>query len=1185
MKKIILIIFLFHLEIVYGCGEHFTSSSDELINNYDRTVQELRQKYSYRLGMASDPFALSFSSAKSVIIYNDLLKIKKNGKLTETSLYFIHHELMKINKDFNNELIENLIRETSQALESKFISQKELQANILALDYMQEYISPYKKPEKIVDKNGNEVEEAKSNEEEKKEESQKEKKKTEEEEGPESYPKLPEEYKPQTSDINNGEDGKSQKKFRIAEVNTKVKYFAQRYFTNINLNSTHPFKQSELLQAPQVGKYRKEEISMKVYPKGEREIELYIPSGMKPLESSDPRVKIKPNKFGGYKAQMKKEVESFDVPLVELNNVKLNPVHRNILTRPIGIPREQWPDEIHANIFNKFDPSKKHDPLEVAKSIESFIQEHYLYATKEKPETHPTDALKAGSFQCDMAAFAMVALLRDQYQIPSRVIGGFTGSVYKGGSDRMTYLVYPTDGHAWIEVYHDGKWHTYDPTPKTKESKEEQPKTESDYSPVVDEENDQARESQEQSESEKKEGVSEQEEKTDSENQEESASSKEKSEGKKTEGEDAKEEGEESRDKSGSKEEEGEESAKVREMSQDELIKQLEVGSVDLRPKNENRYLVKRALRVMFRELLDPRKSSFDIIQKINLVEKLMKESVNSNFFEIFQKAKIIHQKKHPRLSDWITEVGYDSKKQDVNETYRELNRIIQSIELYSKLLDQGGNVDVPYELLGNLRRALGNLEELAHPNAKEMAIVSDFTKNFQQVPLKLLEQKFNFKKVGDNQATYDIANKLVEGKLNDLRLLSILTPLTDFILDSSPKPEGKIIKTWQRNFSRPMGKDFLPLSRPSDIYKAFKTQPQKSIEENIREGTAFVRTRRRQQKILNGYSEEDSEKISIVLYDTSGSMSGDPAAFQAGLIGAFTGRALSDTSPNGRIRHKVVILPFDSVPQTPVVVDSQAKALEIIENYKKELSNTMGGTNITAALNQAFALIADAQNRNGDPLASANIILMTDGDDSVDIEALEAARGAIDRATPLQMMFIAINKTNPSLRNFAIESDKINVKRGFYEEFDSQKIREILKESEKVNVDKDFYYTNKEAASIPSSFSTSIKNAQKRASDFQAELSKLDYPRTPDEHYEDVKKVKWPNQEMIERDLENNFIRLRQLIMHPVFKDKDLLAKINDDIIKNFETITGIKFSELSKRELELLRHFIRESGASHEK
>ncbi|MEO5971694.1 MAG: vWA domain-containing protein, partial [Bdellovibrionia bacterium] len=513
------------------------------------------------------------------------------------------------------------------------------------------------------------------------------------------------------------------------------------------------------------------------------------------------------------------------------------------------------------------------------------------------------------------------------------------------------------------------------------------------------------------------------------------------------------------------------------------------------------------------------------------------------------------------------------------NTTYQEIFRIRRAVEVYSQLLDLDGEIPVPQALLSLLTELQRKLRSFAHTDSRDIALVQDFVRGLPDVARLLLKKQFDFTEVGVNLATRVLAKKLKAGEINELRLLSSLTPLSDFVLNSTPRQESIEVKTWQKDSAHPRGRDLMPLQRYSDLSRAILGQPGRGIEANIKNGTAYVLTRRKRVRLPAGFGKEEAERITIVLFDTSGSMSGDPARFQAGLISAFTARAVSDVSPSGRGRHRVVLVPFDDKVGTPIRITNTQEALELLNKSSSIFKNTGGGTDIQKALMQAMALIADAEKRSGEPMAAANIILMTDGQASIDSDELLRARKAIDRQTPLQTMFIAINQTSEELMGFAMESRLMGAERGFYREFSSQVIREILHECDHLDLTKNqnSFYSDKAGKDLPKEFYEDLYKALIYAQTWSDQLMAGNRYLPAEEHLEKLERLKVTGRMNLDRPLEKWLIQVRKLVLHPIFNDKRLLGRVIDGLVTHFEQIGGVSTLDLSDHEQEQLRHLIR--------
>lgn len=108
-------------------------------------------------------------------------------------------------------------------------------------------------------------------------------------------------------------------------------------------------------------------------------------------------------------------------------------------------------------------------PQVQAELVERYLVRNFRYV--QNPEqigrrTMTTDEflLRYRKGHCEYFAAGMVALMT-ALNVPSRIVGGF----YGGRMNPLTgYLVIRReDAHAWVEVWHEGHWTTYDPTPSS----------------------------------------------------------------------------------------------------------------------------------------------------------------------------------------------------------------------------------------------------------------------------------------------------------------------------------------------------------------------------------------------------------------------------------------------------------------------------------------------------------------------------------------------------------------------------------------------------------------------------------------------------------------------------------------------------------------------------------------------
>lgn len=111
--------------------------------------------------------------------------------------------------------------------------------------------------------------------------------------------------------------------------------------------------------------------------------------------------------------------------------------------------------------------SKNALPIDRILAVQKYLEDDYLYSTTDLPQDD-VDPISVFLFEkksghCEFFATAMAVLLRYQ-GIPARVVNGFLEGEYNEIGD--FYMVRQSDAHSWVEVYLDGMWYPFDPSPR-----------------------------------------------------------------------------------------------------------------------------------------------------------------------------------------------------------------------------------------------------------------------------------------------------------------------------------------------------------------------------------------------------------------------------------------------------------------------------------------------------------------------------------------------------------------------------------------------------------------------------------------------------------------------------------------------------------------------------------------------
>jgi len=385
--------------------------------------------------------------------------------------------------------------------------------------------------------------------------------------------------------------------------------------------------------------------------------------------------------------------------------------------------------------------------------------------------------------------------------------------------------------------------------------------------------------------------------------------------------------------------------------------------------------------------------------------------------------------------------------------------------------------------ILNELLQTLADLETqfraLESADAEEQRLALGFLKSLPPLTRIAIQQKYNIKSLSPGPQIAKLSADLKSQILAPYALIREVYPLTNFITLPVKSPQFETVKTWRYRPTR-RGRDYSELEDMSQISRAIPQDPSRSFAENLRRGTLIDPGYRIKSRIPAPTGETDPERITIVLYDTSGSMNGGPGDFQAALIGAFADRALSDRSKNGRHRHRLVLMGFDTKVHKVIVVDTSTGAVEVIKDYRKELVNSNGSTDIMAALEEAFKQILFAQSQHKEPLANANILLLTDGVAPLNSETIADWRNAINRKTMVQLIVGAIGGDIPELKDF-IESPetKKSINLPSYFLFDHLRINEAIAQSKLTqNVDPVTLVSPVKASQIPDKIGAKLMDA-----------------------------------------------------------------------------------------------------------
>jgi len=176
---------------------------------------------------------------------------------------------------------------------------------------------------------------------------------------------------------------------------------------------------------------------------------------------------------------------------------------------------------------------------------------------------------------------------------------------------------------------------------------------------------------------------------------------------------------------------------------------------------------------------------------------------------------------------------------------------------------------------------------------------------------------------------------------------------------------------------------------------------------------------------------------VRVYVLDASGSMHGARARFRDAIIIAELNN-LRAKARQGLPFDPLYFSFFNDAPTELARVDTANEATRQIEKLFRH-SPAEGQTDITLALMSAFDSIRAAQGR--DPyLARATVVLITDGEDRVDMELVRRTRAPMDSLN-IALSFISLGEENSDLKSL-VQEQRSQGGRAFYHHLSDEEIQ-----------------------------------------------------------------------------------------------------------------------------------------------
>jgi Transglutaminase-like superfamily/Protein of unknown function (DUF1194) len=836
-------------------------------------------------------------------------------------------------------------------------------------------------------------------------------------------------------------------------------------------------------------------------------IPVAVPQGFIPVTFSDDHSTVFQDETGNYYYQTK--LNELAVPLIAQGRAirPLSVPEVDLYTAPSPISLSQWPEHLQQAIATLRSSRENgafsgvEGDVRLAEVLGSYIANHFKYAVDADESQLVTEAAAKGELQCDWSAEMWALVLRNEFKIPCRVVGGYRGMKKKGMKD-FSYVVSPATAHAWGEVPDAlGNWHGVDSTPKNKTRQTKQDPAADDFSEVKREENQEPPQQSEEN-SQNMDGVprdnSQDEGKTLRELiQEVEALQRQRQTQRRSETETAEQTGKETN--------EGEETPSAT-SGQNELetIEGAQKGNQDLITRiDERNPFILRLLKRLVLWAIDPKLSTQIKTQRLNVLKAIVGNDIDGQFpsfkrlKSVLAEATLLFIGDYPPFDHWIE--GVIQARTAINELADHLTKIQSQIEFTLQFME--GDERIPLSgllrALQNLRRELGRIK---HKDSRAIRTAMELDEGLPgKISRRVIRDQYGIKdRLGDDIGTLKLAEAISQGKLNDYRLASLLGPHTEFLADPIPMVSRGERKTWDASV-RPRGRREILMTSDPRQRNLIRLYDHLTDGEALARGQMGVLINRRRVPVPEGITDTNPEEVFILALDASGSMAGTNADFQGEFARALSDRALSDINPNGKPRRRVYVVIYgdgilsDSNGEKLIIpVTTAQEAYEVVRNAKSKFRNRGTGTLVKKTLVEIAALLKEANNEGDKPKSRATVVLCGDGQDNADtptIPQVKAAFDAVGNKTDILIAFVAIGMTNPEFISLATKN--MGAEKNMYIEWDSEDISLVMQKAKAPLVPVNDFWTNIPPHDWPNEIPQALSRLQTALGQYRADASK----------------------------------------------------------------------------------------------
>ncbi|MBN8536812.1 MAG: hypothetical protein J0M15_07145 [Deltaproteobacteria bacterium] len=508
--------------------------------------------------------------------------------------------------------------------------------------------------------------------------------------------------------------------------------------------------------------------------------------------------------------------------------------------------------------------------------------------------------------------------------------------------------------------------------------------------------------------------------------------------------------------------------------------------------------------------------------------------------------------------------------------SYRNLQNVKSIVESIAKYRDLSFEEK---EFLNSLLEIKYQFDSYRHPSSPKQELVERIIRELPGNTIRkiVLDQYPEALKIGsmDQNSLY---TALKNGSLSHLVRTSMVGRHFNFLLNTEKEFKVRKIKSMIRTVKRERDNEDIVLARPEDIAQfdrwnldfQYHPDPVMMVLGNLLKDQQFMKGYKATYP-ATGSQNSIERKHTNIFFDVSGSMKGSPAIVQASAIAAIVDKAISERDPMGNPIHEVVLFPFGNSVYPGIHIKSAEEARSAILQFLNSPTDAKEDTNIQACFDKHFQMIydnIDHKNRGNDlihrlKLKKANMILLTDGGAAIDRPG--TLKKIADLPPGVQTMFnlVAIGERNHQLEEIAQYTNTKN-SQAMVTVLTREMMNEFINNTDQLQESPDAFVFDPSNQNLSGKLSQMISN-------IKVPLFSTDKP---------FESIRLANEELQNRSTNtppknSGLVRDLDLLLSSIRKSKapsEVVIKTLADVLTNYSRWTGSRLDSLSQLEADLL-------------